>query len=124
MPLAFEQHLPGGMIEIAFQRWGRQPRDTSPEGTAEVACLSRPSGPYREIEPHPALKRRAIFRCPFGTRTKRGFLSGDLTQILAALGLETCATTLSTAPRVGPRSNKKGREIIPAQSNEELNRAD
>ncbi len=80
MSLAFEQHLPGGMIENspAFQRWGPQPRDTTPEGTAEVACLSRPSGTYREIEPHPALKRWAILRCPFGTRTKRGFLSGDL----------------------------------------------
>src|SRR5260370_20629710 len=39
---------PGGMVDNspAFQRRDSGERASSPEGTAESDCLSRPSGPY------------------------------------------------------------------------------
>ena len=51
----------------AFQGRDSRERGSSPAGTAEIARLSRPSGTYRTRFTDPALKRRAIVACPFGT---------------------------------------------------------
>jgi len=42
----------------------------SPEGTAENRQISRPFGTQPSIRQHPALKRRAIFKRPSGTKTR------------------------------------------------------
>ena len=72
MPLAFQRSHPGGMAENspAFQRLDRGLGVPSPEGTAELVVLSRPFGTQPSIHPHPALKRRAIFKSPSGTKTR------------------------------------------------------
>ena len=41
-----------------------------PGGTAENHQLRRPCGTQPSIRPHPALKRRAIFKSPSGTKTR------------------------------------------------------
>ena len=71
MPLGFERHHPGGMTENspAFQRRDKGAEASSPEGTIEMACFSRPFGTYILRTLNPALKRWAIFTCPFGTQT-------------------------------------------------------
>ena len=51
----------------AFQRRDSGESPSSPEGTAEIDCLSRPSGTHPALPSNPALKRRAIFGCPSGT---------------------------------------------------------
>src|SRR5450756_1031242 len=72
MPLGFQRCHPGGMAENspAFQRWDRGLGVPSPEGTAENHKFSRPFGTQPSIRPHPALKRRAIFKSPSGTKTR------------------------------------------------------
>ena len=71
MPPGFEPHHPGGMVENspAFQRRDSGKRESSPAGTAELDCVSRPSGTYPPGTSNPALKRRAIAVCPSGTET-------------------------------------------------------
>ena len=71
MPLGIERHHPGGMTENspAFQRRDKGVEASSPEGTVEMACFSRPFGTYILRTLNPALKRWAIFTCPFGTQT-------------------------------------------------------
>src|ERR1051325_12165584 len=71
MPLGIERHHPGGMTENspAFQRRDKGVEASSPEGTLEMACFSRPFGTYILRTLNPALKRWAIFTCPFGTQT-------------------------------------------------------
>src|SRR5688572_2770473 len=51
----------------AFQRRVTRPESISPEGTAELNAFSRPFGTEQRYHTHPALKRRAIFKRPFGT---------------------------------------------------------
>ena len=72
MSLGFQRRHPGGMAENspAFQRWDRGLGVPNPEGTAELVVLSRPFGTQPSIRPHPALKRRAIFKSPSGTKTR------------------------------------------------------
>ena len=72
MPLGFQCRHPGGMAENspAFQRWDLDPGVPSPEGTAEGHQFSRPFRTQPSIRPHPALKRRAIFKSPSGTKTR------------------------------------------------------
>ncbi len=69
MPLGFQLHHPGGMVENspAFQRRDDGRRAPSPVGTAEIECFSRPSGTYPSGTSIPALKRRAIIARPSGT---------------------------------------------------------
>src|SRR5450759_2436581 len=92
MPLGFQCRHPGGMAENcpAFQRWDRGPGVPSPEGTAENRQLSRPFGTQPSIRPHPALKRRAIFKSPSGT--KNGLYAAPVDQILVALDQEVRPT--------------------------------
>lgn len=69
MPPGFDHRHPEGMVgnSPAFQRRDNGGREPSPAGTAEVDCVSRPSGTYRPGTSNPALKRRAIVICPCGT---------------------------------------------------------
>src|SRR5437899_5090471 len=69
MPLGFEPHHPGGMVENspAFQRRDSGEQASSPAGTAEIERLSRPSGTYPSGTANPALNRRAIIVGPSGT---------------------------------------------------------
>src|SRR5450759_2735103 len=71
-PGAFQRCHPGGMVENspAFQRWDRDLGVPSPEGTTENHKLIRPFGTQPSIRPYPALKRRAIFKSPSGTKTR------------------------------------------------------
>ena len=100
MPPGFDHRHPGGMIENspAFQRWDRSQRVLSPEGTAEDRSLSRPFGTCRTNRPHPALKRWAIFACPFGTGAKTRLPGRALGSIPSGVGLPVCAASVA-APR-------------------------
>src|SRR5213076_561864 len=62
---------PGGMLENspAFQRRDSGQRETSPGGTVEKERVSRLFGTCPVGYGNPALKRRAIIVCPFGTET-------------------------------------------------------
>ncbi len=51
----------------AFQRRDCCGSATSPAGTTEIECASRPSGTYPSRTSNPALKRRAIIVSPSGT---------------------------------------------------------
>ena len=75
MPLAFARHHPAGITENspAFQRWVRAAHTTSPAGTAENRCLSRPFGTGHASATVPALKRWAILICPSGTGAEPSF---------------------------------------------------
>src|SRR5260370_9380353 len=66
--VAFQPHHPGGMAENspAFQRRDSDELASSPDGTAESDCVSRPSGTHPSQTSNPALKRRAIVVCPSG----------------------------------------------------------
>ncbi len=59
----------------AFQRWVVNRQGTSPEGTAdavgEAIDLRRPAGTLHSFATVPALKRRAILACPFGTAARQ-----------------------------------------------------
>src|SRR5262245_52536993 len=69
MSSAFRSVHPEGMFENspAFQRWESGPKqEPSPEGTVE-SLFSRPFGTDASANLNPALKRRAIPICPFGT---------------------------------------------------------
>ena len=97
MPLGFQCRHPGGMAENspAFQRWDRGPGVSSPEGTAENRQLSRPCGTQPSIRPHPALKRRAIFKRPSGTKTR-----------------PPCGTYSSNPSGIGHSCSPVGREAL------------
>src|ERR1041384_1016977 len=88
MPLGIERHHPGGMTENspAFQRRDKGVEASSPEGTVEMACFSRPFGTYVLRTLNPALKRWAIFTCPFRTQT------AFVTSIPSGIGLTSAAT--------------------------------
>ena len=101
MPLGFQCRHPGGMAENspAFQRWDRGPGVPSPEGTAENHKFSRPFGTQPSIRPHPALKRRAIFKSPSGT--KNGLYAAPVDQILVALDFQSAGSRISNPPAPG-----------------------
>ena len=97
MPLGFQCRHPGGMAENS---WDRSPGVPSPEGTAENRQLSRPFGTQPSIRPHPALKRRVIFKSPSGT--KNGLYAAPVDQILVALDQEVRPTLGSSHSEMRP----------------------
>ena len=69
------EHRPEGTSDNspALQRWVFRPKTTSPEGTADVSSRRHVPAPQPSLRdstdsnPFPALKRRAILKCSFGT---------------------------------------------------------
>ena len=63
--------IPEGLVEIArrFNAGFERSRTQVPKGRLEIqgSVFSRPFGTYTIPEPIPALKRRAISNCPYGT---------------------------------------------------------
>src|SRR5260370_28070808 len=94
---------PGGMAENspAFQRRHSGTRALSPEGTAEIAHRSRPSGTYpsRTPNPVPPLRDRAIIVCPAGTeRASLPLKSGGI----GAVALRTAHRNFEHGPISAP----------------------
>src|ERR1035437_390402 len=90
----------------AFQRWDRGTGVPSPEGTVEEHEFNSAFGTQSSIHPHPALKRRAIFKRPFGTQTRPPY--GTCSSNPCGIG-HSCPPLRSGQRQSGqecPRSNK------------------
>jgi hypothetical protein len=101
IPPESERLHPEGMAENspAFQRWDRGQSAPSPEGTAELAALNRPSGTNPCSCAYPALKRWAILICPFGTGAGSRFPNVAChSGALLELGADTYTLSLLLSP--------------------------